>query len=469
MDRQQEIIRFGNDGWQSRLDDGFTTQNVVRLVDGLGLLWADDAPGSTVYIGYDTRVASRLFAEVAAAVLGSYGLRARLSDRPCPTPAVGWNCAHDPRAIGGVVITASDKSCEYGGILIRSSDGGPMRQEFLDDLEEQISGEATHSRGSYELCDLMSNYIDALLGHVDAQAIRDAAPKIVADPMYGASAYYLAGILGKLGCDVTEIHGQPMPDFNGLHPIPVDPWADECEQEVVSRGADLGLILDGDADRAGAIDGEGNLLSASQLVPLLMGHLVADKGLTGRIVTTLTCSACIDRQAESLGLESLSVPVGFSRIYREVLEGDVLMGVEEYGGVCLPCHFNERDGLLVSLLLVELVCQRGRSLKDLVQEQQLSLGRMCYRRRDLHLDSAYTQAFRNVLPGLNPPVVAGKVPVEVSHADGLRLEFEDGSWVLMRPSRTDAVVRLYAEASTEKERDDLLDAVSDLVKNGMPN
>lgn len=469
MDRQQEIIRFGNDGWQSRFDDGFTEENVVRVVDGLGLLWANSAPGATVYVGYDTRVGSRLFAETASAVLGSYGLRVRMSDRPCPTPAVGWNCAHDTQAIGGVIITASDKSCEYGGILIRKSDGGPLRQEFLDDLEQQISGDATQSRGSFELCDLMSNYIEGLLAHIDTQAIRAAAPSIVVDPMYGASSYHLADTLRKLGCQVSEIHAQAMPDFNGLHPIPVDPWADECEQEVVNRGASLGLILDGDADRASAIDHEGNLLSASQLVPLLMHHLVAEKNLSGRVITTMTCSASIERQANELGLKCVSVPVGFSRIYREVLEGDVLMGVEEYGGVCLTRHLNERDGLLVCLLLVELVCQRGQSLKDLVAEQQSRLGRMCYKRRDLHLDSAYTQAFRNILPGLNPPDVAGRAPVEVSHADGLRLTFADGSWVLLRPSRADAVVRLYAEAPTQKDRDDLLEAVSYLVKNGLPN
>ncbi len=469
MDRQQEIIRFGNDGWQSRFDDGFTEENVVRLVDGLGLMWADTAPGATVYIGYDTRMSSRLFAETSAAVLGSYGLRARVSDRPCPTPAVGWSCAHDPQAIGGLIITASDKSCEYGGILIRKSDGGPLRQEFLDDLEQQVSGDATTSRGAYELCDLMGNYIEGLLAKIDEEAIRAAAPSVVVDPMYGASAHYLADILAKLGCQVSEIHAQAMPDFNGLHPIPVDPWADECEQEVISRGADLGLILDGDADRASAIDQAGNLLSASQLVPLILRHLVSEKGLTGRVITTLTCSATIERQAAELGLDCVSVPVGFTRIYREVLEGDVLMGTEEYGGVCLPQHLNERDGLLVCLLLVELVSKSGVSLGDLVAEQQSRLGRTCYKRRDLHLDSAYTQAFRNILPGLNPPNVAGKVPVEVSHADGLRLTFADGSWVVVRPSRADAIVRLYAEASTEKDRDDLLEAVSYLVKNGMPN
>jgi phosphomannomutase len=163
----------------------------------------------------------------------------------------------------------------------------------------------------------------------------------------------------------------------------------------------------------------------------------------------------------------VSVPVGFPRIYREVLEGDVILGAEEYGGICVPAHLHERDGLLVALLAVELLATSGVPMSQLVSELESKIGSMRYTRRDVRLDPAVTQAFRNVLPGLNPPDVAGRVPVEVSHADGLRLQFEDDSWVLMRPSRAGALVRVYAEAPSECERDELLEGACDIVRQGV--
>ncbi len=209
------------------------------------------------------------------------------------------------------------------------------------------------------------------------------------------------------------------------------------------------------------------ILSPHELAPLMLGYLVEGRGETGRVVTTLSCSASIARQARRLGCDFTSVPVGFARIYREMLEGDVLLGIEEYGGMSVPSHLRERDGLLVCLLAVEYVSRSRRSLSALVGEMRSRIGRMCYTRRDVRMDSASTQAFRMILPGLNPEAVAGMSPVEVSHADGLRLQFEDDAWVLMRPSRTDPIVRVYAEAPSEEERDELLEATCDIVRRGM--
>ena len=233
-------------------------------------------------------------------------------------------------------------------------------------------------------------------------------------------------------------------------------------QEV---GADLGILFDGDGDRAAIVDSSGHLLTPHEFVPLMIKHLVAFRGEMGRVVSTLTCSASISRQAERWGLETVSVPVGFARIYSEIEAGNVLLAAEEYGGLCFPQHLLERDGLLAGLYMVELAAKSGRSIAELVAEDTAELGRMCYMRRGVRLDSAATQAFRNILPGLNPVDVAGYTPVSVSHADGLRLQFADDSWVLIRPSRTDALVRVYAEAPTETQRDKLLDAACEIVRN----
>ncbi len=468
MDRRASILRFGSDGWHARLDGDFSEENVVRLADALGVAWAGvGAVGATVYVGYDTREGADELAHQVAGVLASCGLAVRVSDRACPTPAIAWACARDRSAIGAVVLTASERSCEYGGFLVRASDGGPAPREFLDQVEQLVGAMPPSARGAFEVVDVMGPYLANLRGLVDGDAIASAGLKVLVDPMYGAGVGCLGGVLESLGCMATEIHDEKLADFGGIHPEPADPWADACERAVRAGGYDAGLLLDGDADRAAIVDEQGRILSPHLVTPLVLGHLVEDRGMTGRVVTTLTCSAYLLRQAERLGLELVTVPVGFSGVHREILEGDVLLGAEEYGGVAVPAHLHERDGLLVALLLVEMIAQRGQGVSQLAAGLEASVGRMRYARRDVRLDSASTQALRNVLPGLNPPEMAGRAPVEVSHADGLRLTFADDSWVLVRPSRTDPVVRVYSEAPTEGERDELLDASCELVRAGL--
>ena len=187
MDRRGDIIRFGNDGWRARFDDGFDADSVARVADALGLLWADGAPGATVYVGYDTRHDSVELARLAAGVIASYGLVVRVSDAPCPTPAVAWACANDPAAVGSVVITASELSCEYGGLLVRGADGGPATRDFIDALERAISLTPPSGRGAFEESDLVSPYLEALLARVDRGAISSARPRVVVDAMYGAA------------------------------------------------------------------------------------------------------------------------------------------------------------------------------------------------------------------------------------------------------------------------------------------
>ena len=466
LDRRSDIIRFGADGWNARFTDCFTEENVARVADALALMWADASPGATVYVGYDTRHASADLARTVAGVLASYGLVVRVSETACPTPAVAWTCAHDPSAVGAVILTASERSCEFGGLIVRDADGGPVTRKFLDGVEQTISAVPTSGRGAFEERDIMTPYLRSLASRVDRDAIASARPKVVVDPMYGAAAGHLAGLLSRLGCEVIEIHGEPREDFGGIHPDPQDPWADACEQAVVANGADIGVVLDGDADRAGVVDERGSVLPARTITPLILGHVVEGHGARGRVVSTLACSACVARQASRLGCEHTSVPVGFSRIYGELREGDVLFGAEEYGGICIPDHLRERDGLLVCLLAVEMLVVSGMSVTEQVAELESKIGSMRYARRDVRLDPAVTQTLRNVLPGLNPSELAGRTPVEVSHGDGLRLQFEDDSWVLIRPSRAGSLVRVYAEAPTGGALGELLSAACSLARLG---
>ena len=467
LDNTTPTIRFGADGWHARTDGDFTLENVARLGSGLGELWAEKKSNTHVYVGFDTRADSAEFARELAGVLAGYGLDVRLSDAACPTPAVGFACSRDPRAAGGVIVTASKRSAAYGGVVIRGPRGGSRPTEFYDKLERAIPAVPSDKRGPYTELDLNTPYLDALVAFVDADAIRAAGLSVVADPMYGATKDLIEPLFSRLGVNVHLIHGEDSADFGGIHPEPIHPWTADCEQVVLVRGADMGLVLDGDGDRAAVVDNNANLLTPHQLTSLVLEHLVQDLGMQGRVVTTLTCSVSTRELAAKLGCPFTSVPVGFSRLYRELLVGDVLMAAEEYGGIAIPAHFMERDALLVCLLMLELVATSGIPLSEHVKRLISDVGARRYARRDMRLDAAACQAFRNILPGLNPSEVAGDVPREISHADGLRLEFANESWVLMRPSRIDPIVRIYAEAPTVKERDAKLDAARAIVRAGL--
>ncbi|MBR3328637.1 MAG: phosphoglucomutase [Atopobiaceae bacterium] len=462
------IIRFNNKGWRARFDDGFNEENVARATDAFAYIWADAHPGATVLVGYDTRFSGKRFAEVAGGVLSSYGLKAIVSDMPCPTPALGWSTARDPHAVGAIMLTASSASCEYGGISARAADGGPVSDEFYEAATQMVSSAPVNGRGVFVHGDMMESYLAALREQVDANLIGRFAPKIVVDPMYGSSRGYLVRLLQGLGCRVLQIHGEPEPDFGGLHPSPVEPWVDKCEQAVLRSESDLGLVLDGDGDRLALIDERGTYVTPHRMVPLIMEHLVRDRGSAGRVVATSSCSAYIRKQAARLRCPYTQVPMGFNRIHSEFVENDVMLGVEEFGGICMPAHFAERDGLLAALLAVELLAARGAKLSQLVAELESQVGEMHYIKRDIRLDAASIQAFRNVLPGLNLSNVCGKRVVWISHSDGLVVRFEDDSWVQLRPSRTDPLVRACAEAPDAGEAQRLTMAACDEALSQLP-
>ena len=442
-----QIIRFSAKGWRARFDDGFDESNIARVADAFAYIWSEAKRGATVYVGYDTRYAALLHARVVARTLSMRGLRAIVSDAPCPTPALGWAVAQDDEAVGGVMISASGAASGYGGISARNDDGGPVSEEFYDAAARVVSSAPVEATGKFEERDIVSPYLEHLAQCVDSSVIAQASLSVVVDPMYGAGRGYLARLLRSMGCRVHEIHGETMADFGGLKPVPSEPWVETCKQAVRSFGCDAGLVLDGDADRFGLVDEKGRFVTPHRMVPLVMEHLVEDRGEHGRIVDTFSCSAYVRRQAVNLGCPFTAVPMGFSRVYREFVENDVLLGADEFGGVCVPKIFCERDGMLAALLVVELLAARKKSVSELVDELNENLGTMNYIRRNIQLDAASIQAFRNILPGLNPREVCGMKPSVVAHSDGLVLVFENDSWVQLRPSRTEPLVRACSEAS----------------------
>ncbi len=464
-------IHFGTDGWRAIIGEDFTPDNLNRVVAAAARIFKEeavaagrdaDAPG-TLIVGHDCRQDAHAYAELAAQVAAGEGFNVLLTEDYCPTPTLCWSVAHNDDAVGGIMLTSSHNPAEYLGVKLRMADGGASPAEFTDRVEAVLPPEPTDILGPFQTADLMTNYLAALRELVDVEAIRGANLRVVCDPLYGAGRHYLAGLLRDMGVEVVEIHNAEDPTFAGLHPEPIQPWVDEGLAKVGELGYDALFINDGDADRIAAGDSRGNYVNAHRIITLLTKHMV-DRGETGRVVSTVTASAMLDRMCRKLGLELVSTPVGFKWIYGEMEKGGVMIGGEESGGIGLPDHVKERDGLLMALLLTECMAQSGKDLGAIIDEMLADIGRLEFARRGLSITDEQMARFRaETVPTYTADEIAGKRVLDVDRRDGVKLLLEGDAWVMMRPSGTEPLVRIYAEAATTDEVNELLDAAEAVV------
>ena len=464
-------IHFGTDGWRAIIGEDFTPDNLNRVVAAAARIFKEeavaagrdaDAPG-TLIVGHDCRQDAHAYAELAAQVAAGEGFNVLLTEDYCPTPTLCWSVAHNDDAVGGIMLTSSHNPAEYLGVKLRMADGGASPAEFTDRVEAVLPPEPTDILGPFQTADLMTDYLAALRELVDVEAIRGANLRVVCDPLYGAGRHYLADLLRDMGVEVVEIHNAEDPTFAGLHPEPIQPWVDEGLAKVGELGYDALFINDGDADRIAAGDSRGNYVNAHRIITLLTKHMV-DRGETGRVVSTVTASAMLDRMCRKLGLELVSTPVGFKWIYGEMGKGGVMIGGEESGGIGLPDHVKERDGLLMALLLTECMAQSGKDLGAIVDEMLADIGRLEFARRGLSITDEQMARFRaETVPAYTADEIAGKRVLDVDRRDGVKLLLEGDAWVMMRPSGTEPLVRIYAEAATTDEVNELLDAAEAVV------
>lgn len=464
-------IHFGTDGWRAIIGEDFTPDNLNRVVAAAARIFKEeavaagrdaDAPG-TLIVGHDCRQDAHAYAELAAQVAAGEGFNVLLTEDYCPTPTLCWSVAHNDDAVGGIMLTSSHNPAEYLGVKLRMADGGASPAEFTDRVEAVLPPEPTDILGPFQTADLMTDYLAALRELVDVEAIRGAGLRVVCDPLYGAGRHYLADLLRDMGVEVVEIHNAEDPTFAGLHPEPIQPWVDEGLAKVGELGYDALFINDGDADRIAAGDSRGNYVNAHRIITLLTKHMV-DRGETGRVVSTVTASAMLDRMCRKLGLELVSTPVGFKWIYGEMEKGGVMIGGEESGGIGLPDHVKERDGLLMALLLTECMAQSGKDLGAIIDEMLADIGRLEFARRGLSITDEQMARFRaETVPAYTADEIAGKRVLDVDRRDGVKLLLEGDAWVMMRPSGTEPLVRIYAEAATTDEVNELLDAAEAVV------
>lgn len=295
-------IHFGTDGWRAIIGEDFTPDNLNRVIDAAARVFKEDAvaagrdadhPG-TLIVGHDCRQDAHAYAQLAAQVAAGHGFNVLLTEDYCPTPTLCWSVAHNEDAVGGIMLTSSHNAAEYLGVKLRMADGGASPAEFTDRVEAVLPSQPTDILGPFTEIDLMTDYLAALRELVDVEAIRAANLRVVIDPLYGAGRLYLAGLLRDMGVEVCEIDNAEDPTFDGLHPEPIQPWVDRGLAKVKELGYDALFVNDGDADRIAAGDSQGNFVNPHRIITLLTKHMV-DRGETGRVVSTVTASAMLDR------------------------------------------------------------------------------------------------------------------------------------------------------------------------------
>jgi phosphomannomutase len=465
-------IKFGTDGWRGIIAQDFTFDNVRACAQGVAnyLLHAGMAHRGLV-IGYDTRFASEDFAAAVAEVIAGNGIKAYLCPKAAPTPVISYGITLK-KAAGAVTITASHNPATWNGFKYRSEHAGSAPSEVTDEIErcipsvataiEQISLDDGLRRGLIEHFDPSPAYLQHISRLADLGRLRQAGLKIVVDSMYGAGAGYLQSMLHGGSTEVIEIHGGRNPLFPGLKPEPIAQNLTELFATVVETGADVGLATDGDADRIGVVAEDGSFLTPLQVFALLALYLLDVRGERGTIIKTITSSSMLYRLGELFSVSVYETPVGFKYVCPELLQGNALIGGEESGGFGFRGHIPERDGILSALYFLELIVRLGKKPSGLVNYLYDKVGPHYYDRVDLHLPSAEQEVITERLARGKPQELGGIKVAQFDTLDGFRFKLSDGSWLLIRFSGTEPLLRIYAEAATPELVQRLLKAGREL-------
>lgn len=457
-------IRFGTDGWRAVIGEDFIPENIAKVAQAFADIYPDlPEAGKPIYIGYDRRAQSKESAELIAKVLIANKIKTRLSNNFCPTPCVSWHVKNDKGA-AGIMVTASHNPPQWNGIKFKESYGGAASPAYTDPIEREIlknvSAGRTPKIGSLtsplcETFDPHGAYIKHLRTWANLELIKHCKFKILVEPMYGAGTDFFPEFFEDAA---EQIHTAADTNFGGIQPEPIIPHVNEAIEIMRTGKYDICIITDGDADRIGAIDEKGTYVTSHQIFSLLIKHIVETRKWKGKIIKSITTTKMIDRLCKKYGLELITTPVGFKHISPALNDPSVLMGGEESGGIGIPRHVCERDGILCGLLLVEMMAMRERHLSELVQELQKEAGPCYYRRIDMHLDSKTIDKARATLKERAGSIkeLCGMRVKKLDLIDGYHFLREDDSWLLARPSGTEPLLRTYAEARTMEEVEALL-------------
>jgi len=487
-DYEPTKIVFGTDGWRAKVADEYNFVNVRRCARAVAeyvVDHGDQAKG--IVFAYDRRFASENFARAAAEVVLAYDIPIVFGERALPTQMASFEVVQR-KAAAGIVITASHNPYTDNGFKIKSPTGAAAGPEMLVDIEARIAAAAgkpiptrpyadAEAAGRVELYDPFESYRRFIGTNLDLDRLRAADLDLLVDPLYGSGSGWIPRLLAGGKIRVREIHSERNPYFGGVNPEPIPPNVDEALRTIANGRFDLGLLLDGDADRSGAADERGNFVTTLQIFALLMYYLAEHRGLRQPVVKTVNETSMAERLGERYGVEVHEVPVGFKYVGPEMIRTGAMMGGEESGGYGFGMHLPERDGIFTDLMLLDLFLREkdaGRwPVSNAIAHLHEIAGPSCYRRLDVHFDRAVYPALKDrllvELPQRAPKDLAGHPVVRtqtLSTNDGFKFFGDDGSWLLVRFSGTEPLVRVYTEAASYAAVDANLLAGEAIVRAG---
>lgn len=453
------MIKFGTDGWRAVMADHFTFANVEIVAQSIADYVNGEGMGSRgLIVGYDNRFLAEHFAARVGEVLAGNNIPVFLTAGACPTPVTAYAITTRQTA-GAIMLTASHNPPEYNGIKFIPDYAGPAVPAITDKIEgylhkvletgriRKLARDEALAQGLWNKVQPKDEYLQHIAGLVDLSAIKKAGLKLVLDPMYGAGIGYLEELLGE-ACEITAIHNYRDPLFGGALPEPTGNNLEDLRACVLKAGCDLGLALDGDADRFGIIDSDGSYISPNQVLALLYYHLARRKGISGPVARTVATTHLLDRMAEGFGQKIKETPVGFKYIGQMMREKGCVLGGEESGGLSIAGHIPEKDGILACALMAEIRALTGETLQDNLEKIAAEFGRLYSERLDVHTSKEKKEQVLGKLPAYFPSKIAGIPVTGRLTVDGTKLLLAEGSWVLIRPSGTEPLFRIYVETNS---------------------
>jgi alpha-D-glucose phosphate-specific phosphoglucomutase len=464
MDPMTTSIKFGTSGWRAIIAEEFTFENVNRAVDGIAHYVRSTNSGQpTLLVGYDTRFLSEVFAAHTAERLGGHGIAALLSNEKAPTPALAFEIRRR-KTNGGLNFTASHNPPEYNGIKFSTADGAPALPEVTQKIEAIIASPPAPlpvaKPAAVETVDLRPTYVEDMARKINLDLIRSSGLRLAYDPLYGAGLGYLDHTLAQAGIPVTVIHGWRDVMFGGHRPEPAEEYLEPLKAAMAEKGATLGISTDGDADRFGIMDQGGVFISPNHIIGLLLDYLVESRpwakqaGWNGGVARSVATTHLVDAVARHHGLPVHETPVGFKYIGELIDRDAIILGGEESAGLTMRGHVPEKDGILACLLVAELVASRKAGLAQQLQDLFRKVGSFYPGRWNVSLTENLKKRFAE-RSGAEYSFFGGRRVAKTQRIDGLKLILEDGSWVLFRLSGTEPVCRLYCEAPSLQQLEEL--------------
>lgn len=458
-------IKFGTDGWRAIIAKEFTVENVARVSEGTALWMKANFKSPSVVIGHDCRFAGELFAETTAKVFCNAGIKVYLAKDFVSTPMISLG-ARNYKTDLGIIVTASHNPPSYNGYKLKAGYGGPLAPELIAEIEPMIPEVSTTPLDDLKLADFEAkgllqwiNLEDEYVAHVeknfDLNAIRNSDMNLAYDAMYGAGQ----NVIRRLFPEAVLLHCENNPSFDGQAPEPIFKNLQELSNLIKLAGdIDCGLATDGDADRIGLFDEDGNFVDSHHIILLLIHYMVKYKKMKGKVCTAFSTTVKIKTMCKHYGLELETVKIGFKYICGIMVKEDVLVGGEESGGIAIKGHIPERDGIWMGLVIWEFMAKSGKTLKELIKEVYEITGPFAFERIDLHLDEAVKNRVVDVVKSGTLKSFGKYNVIRMEDLDGWKFFLNEETWVMIRASGTEPVLRTYAEAATREEAFAILEA-----------